>query len=224
MPHSALTIEGLAATDSRLWVLDMDGGPSGCACSPTTASRCLPWSCPPVCAVDDVDPARGRPGGVLGARRSCLLARGGWRPTPRPRPVARRWIRRRRSTSPASRCGACSRRPKDGTQVPISLIARAGALDAGPAPTLLAAYGGYGISIKPLFAPGVCSGSSGAGCSWSRTSAAAASTARSGTTAAGSSPSRTASTTSSPALDTSSRPVSPRWSSWLSAAGPTAGC
>ena len=41
---------------------------------------------------------------------------------------------------------------KDGTQVPINLIARPGT-PAG-APTLLYAYGGYAISIKPTFMPG----------------------------------------------------------------------
>jgi prolyl oligopeptidase len=41
----------------------------------------------------------------------------------------------------------------DGTRIPINLIARDGLLDAGPAPTLLTAYGGYGISLKPWFMP-----------------------------------------------------------------------
>jgi prolyl oligopeptidase len=42
----------------------------------------------------------------------------------------------------------------DGMRVPISLIARKGVLDTGPAPTMLTAYGGYGISLKPWFVPG----------------------------------------------------------------------
>jgi prolyl oligopeptidase len=41
----------------------------------------------------------------------------------------------------------------DGAKVPISLIARTGVLDAGPAPTMLTAYGGYGLSYKARFDP-----------------------------------------------------------------------
>ena len=40
---------------------------------------------------------------------------------------------------------------KDGTRVPINLITRKGARRAGRNPTVLSAYGGYGISLTPRF-------------------------------------------------------------------------
>jgi prolyl oligopeptidase len=42
---------------------------------------------------------------------------------------------------------------KDGTQVPINLMYRAGTPTDGSAPTVLYGYGGYAISLKPSFAP-----------------------------------------------------------------------
>lgn len=39
----------------------------------------------------------------------------------------------------------------DGTSVPMSVVYRRGALDAGPAPLVLYGYGSYGISIDPSF-------------------------------------------------------------------------
>ena len=41
----------------------------------------------------------------------------------------------------------------DGTRVPMSLMARDGVLDGGPVPTMLTAYGGYGLSYKAWFKP-----------------------------------------------------------------------
>jgi oligopeptidase B len=40
---------------------------------------------------------------------------------------------------------------EDGTAVPISLVARRGVLDAGPAPTLVYGYGAYETSMDPTF-------------------------------------------------------------------------
>ena len=40
---------------------------------------------------------------------------------------------------------------KDGTRVPVNLIARAGTPKNGSAPAVLLGYGGYAISMKPWF-------------------------------------------------------------------------
>lgn len=42
---------------------------------------------------------------------------------------------------------------KDGTQVPVNLIARSGTPKDGSAPAVLYGYGGYGIPLKPWFQP-----------------------------------------------------------------------
>lgn len=44
-------------------------------------------------------------------------------------------------------------RAKDGTQVPLSIIYKRGLKKDGTAPTILTAYGSYGISIDPEFSP-----------------------------------------------------------------------
>lgn len=42
---------------------------------------------------------------------------------------------------------------RDGERIPLSLVHRRGALDAGPAPALLYGYGSYGASVEPAFDP-----------------------------------------------------------------------
>ncbi|HEU4356313.1 MAG TPA: prolyl oligopeptidase family serine peptidase [Actinomycetota bacterium] len=153
VPQSALTIEGLAVTDGRLWVLDMDGGPSGLRAFGHDGEPLPGVELPPVCAIDGVT--------RLGADRiaypveTFVSPSTWWVATDTeaaPRPTALDTV------MPLDFSGIEVRRvfatSEDGTQVPISLIARTGILDAGPAPTMLTAYGGYGISLKPWFVPG----------------------------------------------------------------------
>ena len=89
---------------------------------------------------------------------------------------------------------------KDGTRVPLTVIAPAGAKRDGTNPTLLTGYGGYGVSEGAPFRsrdPDLARPRRDRGAT--RTCAAAASSARPGTTRGVSSRSRTSSTTSSPA-------------------------
>jgi prolyl oligopeptidase len=44
---------------------------------------------------------------------------------------------------------------KDGTRVPLTLVAPKGAPRDGTSPTLLTGYGGYGVSLTPFFDPGL---------------------------------------------------------------------
>jgi prolyl oligopeptidase len=153
VPHSALTIEGLAVTDGWLWVLDMDGGPSGLRAFSHAGEPLTSVELPPVCAIDEVT----RLGDdqvvysieTFVAPRSWLVAVDA---VSAPRRTALD------TTTPLDFSGFEVRRvfatSADGTQVPLNLIARIGVLDAGPAPTMLTAYGGFGISLKPWFVPG----------------------------------------------------------------------
>ncbi len=113
---------------------------------------------------------------------------------------------------------------KDGTRIPLNVIAAPGTPRDGTAPALLTAYGGYGISLVPRFDPelrlwleqgGVyvvanIRGGGEYGEEWHHAGRLTAS--------------RTASTTSSPARTTCTTPGSPVTSGWRSWAVPTAGC
>ncbi len=150
VPASPLTIEGLAMTDGRLWVLDMDGGVSGLRAFDLGGAPQAPVELPPICAISQLvrlgDDEVGYPVETFVSPPAWWVARDGEQ--------ARRRTALETSTSldfsgiEVRRVFATS---DDGTRVPMSLIARVGALDAGPAPTLLTGYGGYGLSFKPWF-------------------------------------------------------------------------
>ena len=150
VPASALAIERLAVTDGSLWVLDMEGGVSGLRTFDLDGGAPGAIELPPFCAIDQVvrlgDDEVGYPVETFVSPRAWWVARDG--------DQAPRRTALDTSTSldfsgiEVRRVFATS---KDGTQVPISLIARAGVLDEGPAPTLLTGYGGYGLSYKAWF-------------------------------------------------------------------------
>jgi len=152
VPGSALAIEGLAVTEGTVWVLDMDGGVSGLRRFTPDGSPLPPIELPPICAIDSIvrlgDHEVAYPVETFVSPRSWWVAADG-ESTPR-RTALETVTSIDLSGIEVRRVSATS---DDGTQVPISLIAPDGVLDAGPAPTLLTAYGGYGISIKPWFRP-----------------------------------------------------------------------
>ncbi|HEX5949603.1 MAG TPA: prolyl oligopeptidase family serine peptidase [Actinomycetota bacterium] len=152
VPESSLTIEGLAVTDARLWVLDMDGGPSGLRVFTHDGEPLSPVDLPPVCAVDALT--------ALGADHvaypvETFVSPRVWYVAADADAASRRTALD--TTTTLDLGGLEVRRvfatSDDGTQVPINLIAREGVLDGGPAPTMLTGYGGYGISLKPWFVP-----------------------------------------------------------------------
>ena len=153
VPQSAQTIEGLAVTDGRLWVLDMDGGPSGLRAFSHQGEPLPAVELPPVCAIDEV--TRLGDDEVAYSVETFVAPRSWWvaadaEPAPRRTALG--------TTTSLDFSGFEVRRvfatSDDGTQVPVTLIARIGVLDAGPAPTMLTAYGGFAISLKPWFVPG----------------------------------------------------------------------
>jgi prolyl oligopeptidase len=153
VPHAARAIEGFAVTDGRLWVLDIDGGPSALRVFDHRGTALAPVDLPAVCSVEGL--TRLGDDEVAFAVETFTSPRSWWigvddalalRPTALD------------TTTPLDFSNIETRRvfatSEDGTQVPISLIAERGVLDSGAAPTLLTAYGGYGISLKPSFQPG----------------------------------------------------------------------
>ncbi len=152
VPESSLAIEGLAATNERVWALDMDGGASGLRAFGHDGERMPPVDLPDVSAVDGIS-ALGEDE-VAYPVETFVSPRTWW--TMRDADDAPRRTALATTTSldfsdiEVRRVFATS---DDGTRVPISLIARRGVLDAGPAPTLLTGYGGYGLSFKAWFQP-----------------------------------------------------------------------
>lgn len=153
VPHSGITIEGLAATDGRLWVLDVDGGPSGLRVFDHDGDPLPSPELPPVCAIDEVVELGND---EVAYPVETFLSPRSWFVVTDAESTSRRTALD--TTTPLDLSGFEVRRDfatsDDGAQVPINLIARIGVLDAGPAPTMLTAYGGYGISLKPWFQPG----------------------------------------------------------------------
>jgi prolyl oligopeptidase len=153
VPETALAIEALAVTDGKLWALDMDGGVSALRSFGLDGTPRPPVALPPVCAIDAI--VRSRDDEVAFPVETFVSPREWWvarDADEAPRPTALG------TSTTIDFTGIEVRRtfatPEDGTRVPISLVARRGLLDDGPAPTLLTAYGGYGLSIKPWFDPG----------------------------------------------------------------------
>ena len=162
VPEADVTIEGaaamspnaeggLAVTDTRLWLLDMDGGPSSLRLFDLDGTPAGPVEVPPSSAVSGLFRLDGnevayatesfteprswwRASGESAARRTALV-------TQTPLDFSGMEVRREFATS------------GDGTQVPVTLIAPQGTPRDGTAPALLTGYGGYGISLKPWFDP-----------------------------------------------------------------------
>ncbi len=151
VPEAGVTIEHLAVTDARLWLLDMDGGLSSLRRFNLDGTPAGPAGVPPDCAVGGLSRLDGHEVGY--ATESFTEPRSWWRASGES--AARRTalvtgtrldfsgfeVRREFATS------------ADGTQVPVTLIARQGTPRDGTAPALLTGYGGYGISLKPRFNP-----------------------------------------------------------------------
>lgn len=149
VPASSVAIEELVVTDGRLWVLDMDGGVSGLRAFDLDGAPQPAVALPPTCAIEELvrlgDDEVGWSVETFVSPPAWWVARDGEMPrraaldTSTSLDFSGIEVRRVDATS------------DDGTRVPITLVARSGVLDGGPAPTLLTAYGGYGLSLKPWF-------------------------------------------------------------------------
>jgi len=155
VPTGDTVIEDIAVTRDTVWVADMDGGPqqvrafdgkggllprveigpmrsvSSLSARLTTLGQDLiAWS-----LESFTEPAAWWVAGRGGAPRSTAL----------------------RTTTPVDLSGYEATREfatsKDGTRVPLNVIAAPGTPRDGSAPALLTAYGGYGISRVPRFDP-----------------------------------------------------------------------
>ncbi len=149
VPATDLTIEAVAATEARLWLLDIDGGPSGLRVCDPDGGNLARVEVPPVCAIESFGALDAHE--VIYAVESFTRPRVWWRANdgagPRPTALADETpfdlssyeVRREFATS------------ADGTRVPMTLVSAPGAPRDGSAAALLTGYGGFGISLKPGF-------------------------------------------------------------------------
>lgn len=150
VPQSDAVIEGFTLSGSRLYVLDMLGGPSRLRAFDPSGKSLGEVPVPPVSAVSQVV-GSGKEDILF--RNSSFLAPPAWL---RYDAAAGKVIRTALAQiSPADfsdtevvRTQAVS---KDGTQVPLTILVRKGTPLDGSNPALLTGYGGFGISETPGF-------------------------------------------------------------------------
>ena len=155
VPAGVTVIEDLAVTGDTVWVVDMDGGPQQVRAFDGHGKPRPRVEIPPMSSVSSHYARLSALGPDLIAW-SCesftepatwwVAAHG-----QAPRPTALK------TTAPADLSGYEVTREfatsKDGTRVPLNVIAAPGTARDGTAPALLTAYGGYGISLGPRFDP-----------------------------------------------------------------------
>ena len=155
VPASHLVIEDLVVTDSTLWVADMDGGPQRLRAFDLDGRPLPAPEVPPVSSVSSYSDRLSRLGAdrLAWSRESFTEAPTWWVAADgeSPRPTALT-TNTPVDLSPyeVTREFAVSR---DGTRVPLNIIAGPGTPRDGSAPALLTAYGGYAISLVPKFDP-----------------------------------------------------------------------
>ncbi len=155
VPAGDTVIEDLAVTDDTVWVVDMDGGPQQVRAFDSRGGALPPVDIPPLSSVSSHRDGLSRLGPDLIAwSRESFTEPATWWVASRgeaPRPTGLK------TTIPVDLSGYGVTREfatsKDGTRVPLNVIAAPGAPRDGTAPALLTAYGGYGISLTPHFDP-----------------------------------------------------------------------
>jgi prolyl oligopeptidase len=149
--ESDTSIEGLAVTAGRLWIVDMDGGLSSLRSCDLDGANPTRVDVPPVSSIDSLGSVEGDE--VVFAVESFTEPRTWWRASDGGAPektglatqtafdLSSLEVRRELATS------------ADGTQVPMTIVSAPGTPRDGSAPALLTAYGGFAISLKPHFDP-----------------------------------------------------------------------
>jgi prolyl oligopeptidase len=155
IPASDLVIEDLAVTRDTVWLADIDGGPQQVRAFDHGGRLLPPVDIAPLSSVSSYFSRLS----ILGPDRIAWSCESFTEPATwwvaadsgEPRPTALR------TTTPVDMSGYAVTRQfatsRDGTRVPLNVIAAPGTPRDGTAPALLTAYGGYGISLVPRFDP-----------------------------------------------------------------------
>jgi prolyl oligopeptidase len=155
VPATDVVIEDLAVTRDTVWVADMDGGPQQVRAFGTSGRSLPAVEIPPMSSVSSFWAGLS----AIGQDRIAWSCESFTEPATwwvaadgeAPRATALR------TTTPVDLSGYEVTREfatsRDGTRIPLNVIAAPGTPRDGTAPALLTAYGGYGISLVPQFDP-----------------------------------------------------------------------
>ncbi|MBU0637331.1 MAG: prolyl oligopeptidase family serine peptidase [Planctomycetes bacterium] len=150
VPESAAVIESYEVTPTRLYVVDLVGGPQQIRVFDHNGQVLKPVESLPVSSV----------GQVLALKGDDILFR------QQSYTVSPAWYHYEADTGRTTKTALASTSPvnfddaeivrvmaasKDGTQVPLNILCRKGTKLDGSNPTLLSGYGGFGVSITPGF-------------------------------------------------------------------------
>jgi prolyl oligopeptidase len=155
VPAGDAAIEDFAVTRDTIWVVHMDGGPQHVHAFDTTGAQLSTVDVPPMSSVSSYFErlsvlAQDR---VAWSCESFTQPATWWvaGPDEAPRPTGLR------TTTPVDLHGYEVTREfatsRDGTRIPLNVIAAPGTARDATAPALLYAYGGYNISLVPRFDP-----------------------------------------------------------------------
>ncbi len=155
VPESDVTITHFVATKTRLFVVDLAGGPSDVRVFALGAKGALPLASPtilPVSQVSEVEQVG--PDDVLFRNETYVDPPAYYKYTAATSKVARTALVK---TSAADMSDTevvremCT--SKDGTKVPVNILRKKDATLNGALPTLLTGYGGYSVNRSPKFRP-----------------------------------------------------------------------
>jgi prolyl oligopeptidase len=144
---------GLVVTPRRIYIIDQVGGPNRVRVFDHTGQAQVAPVIPPVSSVEAIVPT-GPKDDALVLVESYLQPPAWWEF----RAVSGDFVRTPLATSSPADFSDCevireTATSRDGTKVPMTIIARAGTPRNGDNPTILWGYGGYGVSISPVFRP-----------------------------------------------------------------------
>lgn len=152
VPAGDGAIEHVAATKSRLWVVDVQGGPSRLRSFALDGKDARTVPTPPVSGVGG--PARLDGDDVLISVRTYVEPAAWWRYAPSLKAPERTALV---ATSPIDFSGVEVSRDtatsKDGTKVPFTILRKKGTPRDGHNATVLTGYGGFNLSLSPGFDP-----------------------------------------------------------------------
>jgi len=152
VPESEAVIEQIALTPSRLFVVDLVGGPSQIRVFPLLGPKAEPQTVPipPVSSVTDIAPLTGD--AVL-YRNESYLEPAAWYRYDAKTGQSKKTVLAETSMADMSNAEVLRETciSKDGTKVPLSVVRRKGKPYDRSSFALLTGYGGYSISRKPRF-------------------------------------------------------------------------
>jgi prolyl oligopeptidase len=151
VPQGRGVIVEYEVTASRIWVVEMEGGPSQLRSQPLTGGTGTLVTTPPVSSVTGLQRLGSDDTVVFGnstyLEPPAFYRVGAGQETPRKTALQRRSL----VSFADSEVLLAFATSKDGTKVPLTIVKRKGTRLNGNNPTLLFGYGGYGISTRPSF-------------------------------------------------------------------------